>query len=70
MHDNSIVESRSKHKQRIIIKIGTFRWENVTEKLNVSEPAQTDTIKFIAFPSRSHESFKLIWSFHVAVVEG
>ena len=64
MHDNSIAESRSKHKQLIIIKIGT------TEKLNVSEPAQTDKIKFIAFPSRSHESFKLIWSFHVAVVEG
>ena len=70
MHDNSIAESRSKHKQLIIIKIGTFRSENVTKKLNVSEPAQTDTIKFIAFPSRSHESFKLIWSFHVAVVEG
>ena len=70
MHDNSIAESRSKHKQLIIIKIGNFRSENVAEKLNVSEPAQTDTIKFIAFPSRSHESFKLIWSFHVAVVEG
>ena len=40
MHDNSIAESRSKHKQLIIIKIGTFRSENVTEKLNVSEPAQ------------------------------
>ena len=69
MHDNSIAESRSKHKQLIIIKIGTFRSENVTEKLNVSEPAQTYTIKFIAFPSHFHESFKLIWSFHVAVVE-
>ena len=31
MHDNSIAESRSKHKQLIIIKIGTFRSENVTE---------------------------------------
>ena len=70
MHDDSIVDSRRKHKQLIMIKIGTFRSENVTQKLKVSEPAKTDTAKFIAFPSRSHESFKLNWSFHVTVVEG